>query len=146
MIPTQPMLPSTKVALAGSAAALGIGAWLGDAPGLGVVGGFAAGAGVALASGLAQRRMAVAKPAWVVHVLGGGFLLKIFALLALTLCVRLVPPLAQGIEWRAFMLSFAAAVLALLPCTAWELLRATRAGVSARARGDSVAYQQGSPS
>ncbi|MCK6446363.1 MAG: hypothetical protein L6Q99_08225 [Planctomycetes bacterium] len=142
------MLPSTKVTLVGCAAAAGLGAWLGGsydaAVGRGVIGGFVAGAAVALASGLVQKRITRQKPALLVHVLGGGFVVKIFALLALTLAVRFLAPLAESFEWRAFVLAFAAAVLVLLPCTAWELLRLTQS--SAPTRNSAVAYQQGTPS
>lgn len=161
------MLPSTKVTLAGCAAAVAL-AYVIDGPadglhgstgaprvlgalgigalGMGIVTGFLAGAGVALSSAVLQKRIAARRPALLVHVLGGGFLIKIFALLALTLCVRFIAPLGAGIEWRAFMLAFAAAVLGLLPCTAWELLRLTQDRAPTRAMPTGVAYQQGTPS
>jgi hypothetical protein len=138
------MLPSTKVSAAGLVAAVALGVGLGGSVGAGVAAGFAVGVSVALASALLQKRLAASKPQYLVHVLGGGFLVKIFALFALTLCVRFVAPLGEALEWRAFVLSFAAAVLALLPCTAWELLALSKSSTSGRAPG--VAYQQGSSS
>lgn len=143
------MTVSSKVTLIGLAAALALAFAIGGRTGAGVFAGFTAGAAVALSSSLAQRRLAAARPELVLHLIGAGFVAKIFLLLGLTLCVRFVEPIAASLEWRAFVLAFAGATFALMPVTTSELLRlvAPSASQSAtRPSSNRSAIQQGTPS
>ncbi|MCE9594757.1 MAG: hypothetical protein K8S98_11240 [Planctomycetes bacterium] len=133
---------STQVTLVGCVAAVALGLFVGGPVGVGIVAGFAAGAGVALGLGGIQKRIVVAKPIYVVHVVAGGFLAKICALLAAAAAVRFIAPLADAVEWRAFTVAFAAAVLVLLPCTTFELMRLVQARALTN-RANQVAFQRG---
>lgn len=117
------MTVSTKITLIGLAAAIALALGLGGRDGAGVFAGFTAGSSLALALALAQRRISHARPELVLHLIGASFVVKIFVLLALTLLVRFVEPVAASLEWRAFLFSFAVAVLALLPVTTIEFVR-----------------------
>jgi hypothetical protein len=136
---------STQVTLVGCVAAVALAFVLGGPVGVGVVAGFAAGAGIALGLGGIQKRIVLAKPVYVVHVLAGGFLAKICALLAATAAVRFAAPIADAVEWRAFTVAFATAVLMLLPCTTFELMRLVQAKAVTN-RANQVAFQRGTPS
>lgn len=140
------MTLSTKITLIGLAAAIALAISLGGREGAGVFAGFTAGASLALASALSQRRIAHARPELVLHLIGAAFVAKIFVLLGLTLLVRFVEPIAASLESHAFVLAFAAAVLALLPVTTIEFVRLVggeRERQSANAGNPGPALRQG---
>lgn len=133
---------STQVTLVGCVAAVALAFVVGGSAGVGVVAGFAAGAGIALGLGGIQKNLVSSRPAYVVHVLAGGFLCKICALFAAAAAVRFVVPISDTVDWRAFTVAFAAAVMLLLPCTTFELVRLVQAGAVTR-RASQLAFHRG---
>ena len=104
--------------LAGLALAAVIGWGLGGTQGTGVLAGFCAGASVAGLCLVLQRKAAQQRPQLLLQAVLAGFLIKAFALLSLTLLVRLYTPLAEVCDALSFLLSFAAtAILILVPAT-----------------------------
>jgi hypothetical protein len=120
------MSPTSRITLLGCAVALGVAWCLEGTAALGTLAGFAAGASTALAVARLQVRWASQRPAWIVHLILAGFLAKLLALLAATLLVRFVSAIGERLDWRAFLVSFAGAVLLILPASILELLRAAR--------------------
>ena len=99
-------------------------AWtLGGRVGTGALAGYLAGAFVAGLALLAQRRLANARPELIAASVMAGFLIKAFAMLALTLTVRYVPALADRLDAVAFLLGFAGAALLILGPATFETLR-----------------------
>jgi len=104
--------------LAGLALAAVIGWSLGGTQGTGVLAGFCAGASVAGLCLVLQRKAAQQRPQLLLQAVLAGFLIKAFALLSLTLLVRLYTPLAEVCDALSFLLSFAAtAIVILVPAT-----------------------------
>jgi hypothetical protein len=65
-----------------------------------------------------QRWVAREKPQFLLQAVLGGFLIKAFAMLALTLIVHYVPALSAACNAVSFLAAFAVAVIAiLLPAT-----------------------------
>jgi len=92
--------------------------WLSGREGAGVLGGFLCGAAIAGATLGLQRKIALERPRFLVHAVFAGFLIKAFALLALTLLVALVPAISANVHPVAFLVAFAGtALLILLPAT-----------------------------
>ena len=63
-----------------------------------------------------------------------AFLVKLAALTVFALAFRFVGVLAERVDWRAFVVAFAAAVALLLPLGTWETAR--RLGRRAHGRAD----------
>lgn len=104
--------------LAGLALAAGIGWSLGGSRGTGVWTGYCAGASIAGAALLLQRWTAQHRPQFLLQAVLAGFLIKAFALLALTLLVRFCAPIAAVCDALSFLLACAAtAILILVPAT-----------------------------
>jgi len=109
---------TTRTTLLLLALATGLAWYLGGRVGVGLMSGFLAGASIAGLSLALQRRIARERPRFVLHAAFAGFLLKAFALLAMTLVVALVPSIAAVCDAVAFLITFASAALAiLLPAT-----------------------------
>ena len=121
------MTLTTQTTLALAALALGLGWFLGGTSGAGVFSGFAAAATVAGVALLLQRRIAAARPAYLLPAVLGGLLLKACALLGLTALVRLCAPLAALADWFAFALSFGATTLVILVPATLETLQQLQA-------------------
>ena len=99
-------------------------AWtLGGALGTGVAAGFLAGATIAGLVLWMQRSVAHNRPAFVVHAVLGGFLIKAVALLVLTLTVCYVPALEAVCDPRTFLVAFAAAAIGILGPATIDTLR-----------------------
>jgi hypothetical protein len=113
----------TIAALLGLAAA-GALAWsLGGALGAGVLAGYAAGAGITGLGVLAERRVLETRPELGLQVALLAFLSKLVLLVSAAVGLRFVAPLAARMDWRAFLVAFAAAVVVLLPIGTIEAVR-----------------------
>jgi len=113
--------------LAGLALAAAIGWSLGGTQGTGVLAGFCAGATVAGLCLVLQRKAALHRPQLLLQAVLAGFLIKAFALLSLTLLVRLYTPLAEVCDALSFLLSFAATAIAILVPATLDTLRLVEA-------------------
>lgn len=99
-------------------------AWtLGGRAGTGAIAGYLAGAFVAGLALLLQRRLAATRPELLAASVLASFLIKAFAMLALTLAVRFVAPLAEIADAPAFLFGFAGATLLVLAPATLETLR-----------------------
>lgn len=99
-------------------------AWaFGGVLGTGVAAGFLSGATTAGLVLVMQRRVAEKRPAYVVHAVLGGFLIKAVVLLVLTLTVRYVPALEAVCDPRTFLVAFAAAAIGILGPATFDTLR-----------------------
>lgn len=108
------MTLTTQTTLALTALAAGVAWYVGGPLGLGVLAGFLAGASAAGVVLHVQRRVALTRPAYVLHAVMGGFLFKAAAMLVLTLIVRYVPAIEAQCDPRSFLLAFAAATIGIL--------------------------------
>jgi hypothetical protein len=113
--------------LAGLALAAVLGWSLGGTQGTGVLAGFCAGATVAGLCLVLQRKAAQHRPQLLLQAVLAGFLIKAFALLTLTLLVRLYTPLAEVCDALSFLLSFAATAIAILVPATLDTLRLVEA-------------------
>ena len=112
------MTLTTQTTLALTALAAGAGWYVGGPVGVGIVAGFLAGASIAGLSLALQRWVAREKPQFLLQAVLGGFMVKAFAMLALTLIVHYVPALSAVCSSVSFLVAFAIAVIAiLLPAT-----------------------------
>jgi hypothetical protein len=112
------MTLTTQTTLVLLAIAAGVGWYVGGPVGMGVLAGFLAGATIAGLSLAMQRWVAREKPQFLLQAVLGGFLIKAFAMLALTLIVHYVPALSAACNAVSFLAAFAVAVIAiLLPAT-----------------------------
>jgi len=113
--------------LAGLALAAAIGWSLGGPQGTGVMAGFCAGATIAGLCLVLQRKAALHRPQLLLQAVLAGFLIKAFALLTLTLLVRLYTPLAEVCDALSFLLAFAATAIAILVPATLDTLRLVEA-------------------
>lgn len=118
------MTLTTITTLLGLAASCAVAWTLGGREGTGALAGFLAGATVAGAALLAQRRLAVRAPNLIAASIMASFLIKAFAMLALTLTVRYYAPLAEIADARAFLFGFGGATLLVLAPATLDTLRA----------------------
>jgi len=109
------------VALLGSAVSIGV--WQGGARGGGIVFGTAAGAGLTLLALLWQRHVLQHRPERVFAATLQGFLVKLFVMAMIAISLRHLPMLSARADWRAFLVSFVIAVLALQSLGTLENLR-----------------------
>jgi len=119
---------TTKTTLVGLAAALAVGFGLGGREGAGALAGFLSGATTAGLALLLQRRLARTRPELLVASVMASFLIKAFAMLASTLCVRYVPTLANAFDAVAFLFGFAGATLLVLGPATFDMLRTLDSG------------------
>jgi hypothetical protein len=113
--------------LAGLALAAALGWSLGGPQGTGVLAGFCAGASVAGLCLVLQRKAALHRPQLLLQAVLAGFLIKAFALLSLTLLVRLYTPLSEVCDALSFLLAFAATAIAILVPATLDTLRLVEA-------------------
>jgi hypothetical protein len=108
------MTLTTPTTLALTALAAGTAWILGGPLGAGVAAGFLCGATCAGLVLNVQRRIALTRPAYVLHAVMGGFLFKAAAMMVLTLIVRYVPAIEAQCDAASFLLAFAAAAIGIL--------------------------------
>lgn len=105
-------------------AAAGITAWqLGGALGAGVLAGALTGALFTGLSLLWQRHQLVHRPDRVLHAMVVGFLAKLVVILMAAFALRFLPALGALLDWRSFLVAFAAAAFALLAIGTADNLR-----------------------
>jgi hypothetical protein len=110
-----------SVALLGSAVSIGV--WQGGARGGGIVFGTVAGAGLTLLALFWQRHVLQHRPERVFAATLQGFLVKLFVMALIAISLRHLPMLSARADWRAFLVSFVIAVLALQSLGTLENLR-----------------------
>jgi hypothetical protein len=109
---------TTITTLVGAACAAALAWALDGRESLGVVLGYLAGASTSGACIALQRGAARHRPGLVFHAVLGGFLLKAFAMLVLTLTLHYVPAFSAHADSKAFLFAYAAtAMLILFPAT-----------------------------
>ena len=105
------LVPGTLCATAIAAAV----AWrLGGPEGVGVAVGATAGAGISLIGHQWQQHALRTRPEKAMGAMVLGFLVKLAVVLLGALAFRFVEPAAATCDWRAFVLAFAAGVLAVM--------------------------------
>lgn len=102
--------------------------WLGGSLGVGVLAGVLAAASVGVAMVIYQRRIAVQRPSWIIPAFALAFLVKLVVLVVLTAVFRFVDLLAARVDWRSFLMSYAAAAVVLLALGTTEAARALKGG------------------
>lgn len=117
------MTLTTPTTLALTALAAGTAWYLGGPLGTGVAAGFLAGATSAGLVLHVQCRIALSRPAYVLHAVMGGFLFKAAVMMVLTLIVRYVPAIGAQCDPRSFLLAFAAAAIGILGPATIDTLR-----------------------
>ncbi len=115
--------------------ALVLAARLGGALGGGVLTGFVLGTGLAGLAFQYQRHVLATRPERALHAAVVGFLVKLAALLLGALAFRFVAPAGAYVDWRSFVVAYAAAVALLLPLATWVAVREQRQRAAARALG-----------
>lgn len=110
--------------LLGLAAVAATAPLLGGSIGMGALAGFALASLTGLAAGEHRAHLARTRPERVLHAFALAFLLKLGLLLAGTLLLRFVEPLAERADWRAFALGFACGALWLSLATGVTTSRA----------------------
>ena len=111
---------TTTATLIGLGASLFVAWRLGGALGAGASAGFVVGAAVTGWGIVRQRRVIASRPGRALQALVEGFLAKLAVIVLATLALVLVPPLGAALDWRAFLVAFAAAVLIVLLPGTWE--------------------------
>jgi hypothetical protein len=113
----------TLAALALSCAA----AWrLGGTLGTGVLAGFLCGASVAGLGAAWQMHVIRTRPERVLWATAQSFLFKLFAVLAFALVFRFVDGASERVDWRSFLVTFAAAVFVVMILGAFDNARALK--------------------
>lgn len=102
-------------------------AWrLGGTLGTGVLAGFALGAGFSGLGMLYQKHVLATRPERALVAFSISFLAKLFVLLVGALAFRYVEAAAVRVDWRSFLVAFAAAVAVVLPLGSLDLLSGLR--------------------
>lgn len=100
-------------------------AWrLGGALGAGVVAGYLLGGGIGGLGVLWQRHVLQTRPERAMHAVALSFGAKLFVLGLGALAFRYLDGPAQRIDWRSFLVAFAAAVALVVPVGAADAARA----------------------
>ena len=117
------MFPGTLCAVAVAAVV----AWrLGGAEGVGVGVGVAMGAGISMLGHEWQQHALRTRPEAAMRAMLVGFLFKLAVVLSGALAFRYLEPVAARVDWRAFVLAFAAGVLAVMVLGTLDSARALR--------------------
>jgi|SoiMethySBSTD1v2_1073268.scaffolds.fasta_scaffold1087689_2 hypothetical protein len=109
--------------LAGLAVAAGIAWRLGGAVGTGVLGGYLMGASLSALGVAWQHHLLRTRPERVFSATVGVFVLKLAVLLCAALAFRYVEPAARQVDWRSFLVAFAAGVLLVIALGSMDTLR-----------------------
>jgi hypothetical protein len=120
-------------ALLGAALAALVGWRLGGSAGAGIALGYLYGATLC-ALGLAwQIHWLRRRPARALRALAESMLVKLFALLGAALAIRYLAPVAERVDWRSFLIAFAAAVALVLVPGSLDLSRNAKSAKAPRA-------------
>ncbi|MBI5361642.1 MAG: hypothetical protein HZA53_00595 [Planctomycetes bacterium] len=108
-------------------AAAGFTAWqLGGALGAGVLAGALTGALFTGLSLLWQRHQLLHHPERALRAMVEGFIAKLLVILMAAFALRFLPALAELLDWRSFLVAFAAAAFALLAIGTADNLRTAK--------------------
>lgn len=99
---------------------------LGGALGGGVLAGGVVGAGLTTLACLHLRHVLATRPERALQAAVLGFLVKLATLFLGALAFRFVEPAGARVDWRAFVIAYAAVVALLLPLTTWIAVRERR--------------------
>lgn len=100
-------------------------AWrLGGALGAGVLAGFLLGGGIGGLGVLWERHVLTTRPERAMHAVALSFLVKLLALGMGALAFRYLDGPAARVDWRSFLVAFAAAVALVVPVGAADAARA----------------------
>jgi hypothetical protein len=89
--------------------------------GTGIALGYSLGAFLAGVAVAWQAHWLRVQPARVQRAQIEGFAIKIMTAALFTLVVRYTPPLAESVNWRAFLLAFCVPAVLVLPLATWDL-------------------------
>jgi hypothetical protein len=109
--------------LGGLALAVAVASRFGGAEGTGVIGGYLVGAMLAALGVAWQNHLLRTNPAKVFAATISLFLLKLAVLLAAALAFKYVEAAAAQVDWRAFLVAFAAGVLLVIAFGSLDTLR-----------------------
>lgn len=112
--------------LAALALALFLAVRLGGALGAGVLTGSVLGTGLAVLAFQYQRHVLAIRPERALHAAVLGFLVKLAALLLGALAFRFLPQAGGYVDWRSFVVAYAAAVALVLPLATWVAVQEQR--------------------
>jgi hypothetical protein len=113
--------PKTTVGLLlGLGAAVAVAWRVGGAVGMGVVMGYMLGGALAALGGQWQAHWMRVRPKRALQAQVEGFLAKLLALVLAGLLFRFGPDIGEQVDWRGFLVAYAAAVALLLPLTTWD--------------------------
>jgi hypothetical protein len=117
-------LPKTTLGLAAGVLVSAVIGWgLTGPSGLGVFLGFLLGAGLAGLSVAWQAHCMRYRPERLMRSQMEGFAVKLGAVGLFALAFRYFEPLSQSVDWRTFLLAFAAAAVIVLPLSTLDLSR-----------------------
>jgi len=120
------MIRLSIASLAGFAAAV-VAAWrLGGTLGVGVLAGFLLGAGFSGLTVLFERHVLLTNPSRALQAFVVCFLAKLAVLLSGALAFRFLEAAAARVDWRSFLVAFAAAVAVVLPIGLLDVLSILR--------------------
>ncbi len=118
------ILPKTTLGLAVGVLVSAVVGWgLGGAQGWGAFAGFTFGATLSGLSVAWQAHCMRYRPERVMRAQMEGFAIKLGALGVFALTLSMVEPVANALNWRAFLLAYAAAVVIVLPLSTLDLSR-----------------------
>lgn len=133
-------LPRTSYGLAAGLLIAAAVAWsLGGSKGLGAILGFGLGAFLGFLSVSWQVHCMRYRPERLTRAHMEGFAVKLGVLGVFALAFRFIEPLAQAVNWQAFLLAFAVAVLLVLPLSTLDLSRLLAARRSANLESRRIA-------
>jgi hypothetical protein len=95
----------------------------GGALGAGVLAGALAGCAFTSLACLHQRHVLATRPEGALAAAAVGFLVKAAVLLGGALAFRFVAPLSARLDWRGFVIAYAAAVALVLPVGVWVAVK-----------------------
>lgn len=109
--------------LLGLTAAVSVAWRYGGALGAGVLAGYLLGAALALLGVMYQRHVMTHRPERAMHAGVVAFLFQLGAIVAFALALRYVEPVAARLDWRGFLVAFAAAANLILPLGTLDAVR-----------------------
>jgi hypothetical protein len=112
--------------LVGLALAAAIAWRLGGASGTGILAGYLSGASLSALGSMWQNQLLRTNPAKVLAATVSVFLVKLALLSAAAVLFRYVEPLARQVNWRAFLVAFAAGVVVVTGAGSLDTLRILR--------------------
>ncbi len=120
--------------LAALAVALAVAWRLGGTLGAGVVAGFLLGAGMSGLGVLYERHLLLTRPERALTAFVVAFLAKLAVLVLGAVAFRFIEAAAMRVDWRSFLIAFAAAVAVVLPLGTLDAMRSFKRHVGTAPR------------